>query len=73
MLAGSDFQSPEPFRAALHRYIAYYNGRCHPFIWGRQRDRRVLLVGPLRKQLRDRAGARAMAPRLLRLIARAAA
>jgi len=73
LLAGSDFQSPEQFRAALRQYIAYYNRRSHPFIWGRPRKHRVFLVRPIRQRLRGRAGARAMAPKLLRLIARAAA
>ena len=72
MLKGSDFQSRPEFRAALRRFLALYNRRCHPFIWGRQRKARVLLIRPLRQKLRGRAGARSMPPRLLRLIARAA-
>lgn len=73
MLKGSDFQSRPEFRAALHCFLALYNRRCHPFIWGRQRKARILLVRPLRHKLRGRAGARTMPPHLLRLIARAAA
>lgn len=72
MIMGSDFQSRSEFRSALRRYVPFYNRRCHPFIWGRQRKARVLLVRPLRQKLRGRAGARSMPPRLLRLIARAA-
>jgi transposase len=73
MLKGSDFQSRPEFRAALCCFLALYNRRCHPYIWGRERKARVLLIRPLRKKLHGRAGARSMPPRLLRLIARAAA
>ncbi|MGC8489656.1 MAG: IS630 family transposase [Clostridia bacterium] len=73
MLKGADFQSRPDFRAALRCFLTLYNRRCHPYIWGRQRKARILLVRPLRKKLRGRAGARSMPPHLLRLIARAAA
>jgi transposase len=73
MLKGSDFQSPPEFRAALRCFLALYNRRCNPYIWGRKRKARVLLIRPLRKKLHGRAGARSMPPHLLRLIARAAA
>ena len=72
MLKGSDFQSRPEFRTALRCFLGLYNRRCHPFIWGRQRKARILLIRPMRKKLRGRAGARSMSPALLRLIARAA-
>ncbi len=73
MLKGSDFQTRPEFRATLRCFLTLYNRRCHPYIWGRERKARVLLIRPLRHKLRGRAGARSMPPHLLRLIARAAA
>jgi len=73
MYHGSDYHSTAEFRTAQRQYLAFYNSQCHPFIWGRERKARVLLLRPVRKELRGRAGARAMPARLLRLIARAAA
>ena len=72
LIRGSDFQGRAEFREALRPYLAFYNARCHPFVWGRQRKARVLLIRPLRRKLRGRAGARTMPPHLMRLIARAA-
>ncbi len=72
LIRGSDFQGRVEFREALRPYLGFYNARCHPFVWGRQRKARVLLIRPLRRKLRGRAGARTMPPHLMRLIARAA-
>lgn len=73
MINGSDFKDRAEFRAALRDYIAYHNRVARPFIWGRQRKARVFLLRHMRQKLHGRAGARTMPPRLLRLIARAAA
>jgi len=72
MIRGANFESRAQFRASLCGYVPFYNRRCHPFVWGRRRKARALLVRPLRHKLRGRAGALSMPPRLLRLIARAA-
>ena len=72
IIRGANFESRAQFRATLRGYVPFYNRRCHPFVWGRRRKARVLLVRPLRHKLRGRAGALSMPPRLLRLIARAA-
>lgn len=49
VIRNSAFQGLADFSVASRRYLAYYNAQCHPFRWGRQRERRLYLVGPLKR------------------------
>ena len=58
VLRGGAFDSKAQFRRELCAYLGYYNAAPTPFVWGRQRPRRVFRAGPLRRgPLRGRAPA----------------
>jgi len=72
VIHNSNFESLADFESATRRYLDYYNTQCHPFRWGRKRQQRVYLVGPLRRTvLWGRACATSMSLRWVRRLAKA--
>jgi transposase len=56
VLRGAKLATKAELRAAVRRYVAYYNEEPTAFVWGRQRPKRCFRAGPLRRgRLRGRA------------------
>lgn len=70
VLRGAKFATKAEFRAAVRRYVAYYNEEPTAFVWGRQRPKRCFRAGPLRRgRLRGRAPAGNLNGRFLHRLA----
>lgn len=50
VLRGAKFVNKAQFRAAVRRYVAYWNADPTPFVWGRHRPKRCFRAGPLRRE-----------------------
>jgi transposase len=70
LLRGARLTDRAQFRAAVKRYVAYWNEEPTPFLWGRRRTRRCFRAGPLRHgPLRGRAPVGNLGARFLHRLA----